>query len=99
MSETFDILWRTISQRKEASPPGSYTAALFEAGIPRIARKVGEEGVETTVAALSESDERVISEMADLIYHCFVLLVARDLTLAQLEAELASRFKPTANPE
>ena len=99
MSETFDTLWRTILQRKEASPPGSYTAALFEAGLPRIARKIGEEGVETAVAALSESDERIVSEMADLMYHCFVLLAARDLTLAQLEAELASRFKPTAAPE
>ena len=77
MSGTFDMLWRTILQRKEASPPGSYTATLFEAGLPRIARKIGEEGVETAVAALSESDERVVSEMADLVYHCFVLLAAR----------------------
>ncbi len=99
MSETFDMLWCTIVQRKETPPPGSYTAALFEAGLPRIARKIGEEGVETAIAALSESDERVVSEMADLMYHCFVLLAARDLTLTQLEAELASRFKPAVDPE
>jgi phosphoribosyl-ATP pyrophosphohydrolase len=92
MSGTMEQLWRTILERKSSAPAGSYTATLFEAGVPRIARKVGEEGVETAVAALSESDERLVSEMADLFYHCLVLLAARELTLAQLEAELASRF-------
>ncbi len=92
MSEVLDALWRTIEARRENPPSGSYTARLLSEGIPRIARKVGEEGVETTVAALSETDERVLSEMADLFYHCLVLLAARNLTLDQLEAELASRF-------
>jgi phosphoribosyl-ATP pyrophosphohydrolase len=96
MSDTLDALWRIIVQRKETLPSGSYTTSLFEAGVPRIARKVGEEGVETAVAALSETPDRMLSEMADLLYHCLVLLAARDLTLAQLEAELASRFKSAA---
>ena len=99
MSDAIDLLWGTILERKESAPIGSYTASLFQAGVPRIARKVGEEGVETAVAALSESDERVVSEMADLIYHCLVLLAARDLSLAQLEAELAGRFRPAPRLE
>ena len=93
MSDVLESLWRTIQDRKVNPRAGSYTARLFAEGTPRIARKVGEEGVETAVAALSEPDERVISEMADLVYHCLVLLAAKDLTLAQLEAELESRFK------
>jgi phosphoribosyl-ATP pyrophosphohydrolase len=92
MSEVFETLWRTIEARKQDAPAGSYTARLLSEGVPRIARKVGEEGVETAVAALSESDERVVAEMADLLYHCLVLLAARGLTFAQLEAELAARF-------
>jgi phosphoribosyl-ATP pyrophosphohydrolase len=93
MTDTFEQLWSTIESRKQSPPPGSYTAELFAAGIPRIARKVGEEAVETAVAALSEGDERLISEMADLVYHCLVLLSSRDLSLAALESELARRFK------
>jgi phosphoribosyl-ATP pyrophosphohydrolase len=93
MSEVLQSLWNTIADRKSNPPPGSYTASLFDAGMPRIAQKVGEEGVETVVAALSQTDDRVISEMADLVYHCLVLLAARGLRWDEVEAELARRFK------
>jgi phosphoribosyl-ATP pyrophosphohydrolase len=93
MSDILQSLWDTIEDRKRNPPPGSYTASLFEAGMPRIAQKVGEEGVETVVAALSQSDDRVIAEMADLVYHCLVLLAARGLRWSDVEAELARRFK------
>jgi phosphoribosyl-ATP pyrophosphohydrolase/phosphoribosyl-AMP cyclohydrolase len=93
MSEVLQSLWDTIENRKQDLPPGSYTAKLFEAGMPRIAQKVGEEGVETVVAALSQTDDRVIAEMADLIYHCMVLLAARGLQWNEVEEELARRFK------
>lgn len=93
MSEVLQALWHTIEDRKRNPPPGSYTAKLFEAGMPRIAQKVGEEGVETAVAALSQGDDRVIAEMADLMYHCLVLLSARGLQWSAVEAELARRFK------
>jgi phosphoribosyl-ATP pyrophosphohydrolase len=69
MSQVLEALERTIEDRKQNPPSGSYTATLFEAGMPRIAQKVGEEGVETVVAALSQSDDRVVAEMADLVYH------------------------------
>ncbi len=93
MDEVIDALWHTIEDRKRAAPPGSYTASLFAAGLPRIAQKVGEEGVEVAVAALSQEDDRVLAEMADLVYHSFVLLAARNLTWDAVEAELQRRFK------
>jgi len=93
MSEVIQDLWRTIEGRKMNPPPGSYTAQLFAAGLPRIAQKVGEEGVETVVASLSQGDDRLIAEMTDLLYHCLVLLAARGLSWDDVENELARRFK------
>jgi phosphoribosyl-ATP pyrophosphohydrolase/phosphoribosyl-AMP cyclohydrolase len=84
-------LWRTISKRAQSRPEGSYTTRLLGEGIPAVARKVGEEAVEVMVAAFSESDERVVSEAADLLYHLYVLLAARDLDLAAVDDELARR--------
>jgi phosphoribosyl-ATP pyrophosphohydrolase/phosphoribosyl-AMP cyclohydrolase len=84
-------LWRTISERAQDRPEGSYTAKLLDEGIPAVARKVGEEAVEVVTAALSEDDERVVSEAADLIYHLYVLLAARGLDVAAVEDELARR--------
>jgi phosphoribosyl-AMP cyclohydrolase / phosphoribosyl-ATP pyrophosphohydrolase len=84
-------LWRTISERAKDRPAGSYTARLLDEGVPAVARKVGEEAVEVVTAALSEDDERVVSEAADLIYHLYVLLAARGLDVAAVEDELARR--------
>ena len=84
-------LWRTISARATTRPEGSYTSELLEAGIGACARKVGEEAVELSVAALDESDDRVVEEAADLVYHLYVLLAARGLDVAQLDNELRRR--------
>jgi phosphoribosyl-ATP pyrophosphohydrolase/phosphoribosyl-AMP cyclohydrolase len=86
-------LWRTISDRAQQRPAGSYTAGLLDAGVGACARKVGEEAVELTIAALDESDERVVEEAADLVYHLYVLLAARGLDVAQVEDALAARAK------
>jgi phosphoribosyl-AMP cyclohydrolase / phosphoribosyl-ATP pyrophosphohydrolase len=86
-------LWRTISDRAQNRPEGSYTVQLLNEGIGSVARKVGEEAVEVVTAALSESDERVVSEAADLIYHLYVLLAARGLDISAVEDELASRAR------
>jgi phosphoribosyl-ATP pyrophosphohydrolase/phosphoribosyl-AMP cyclohydrolase len=86
-------LWRTISERAAERPAGSYTTELLEAGVGAVARKVGEEAVELTVAALDESDERVVEEAADLVYHLYVLLAARGLDVAAVEDELRARSK------
>jgi phosphoribosyl-AMP cyclohydrolase / phosphoribosyl-ATP pyrophosphohydrolase len=81
-----------IQDRKAHPRPSSYTCQLFEDGLPRIVKKVGEEAIETLVAAQSEGAARLVSEVADLLYHTMVLLAARDLTWAKVEAELAHRF-------
>jgi phosphoribosyl-AMP cyclohydrolase / phosphoribosyl-ATP pyrophosphohydrolase len=84
-------LWRTIAQRAAERPAGSYTTELLDAGVGACARKVGEEAVEVTVAALAESDERFVEEAADLVYHLYVLLAARGLDVAQVEDVLRAR--------
>ena len=84
-------LWRTVSDRALNRPEGSYTTKLLDEGVPAVARKVGEEAVEIVTAALSESDERVVSEAADLIYHLYVLLAARGLDVAAVDDELRRR--------
>jgi len=86
-------LWRTIAERAQERPTGSYTTELLEAGVGACARKVGEEAVELSVAALDESDERVVEEAADLVYHLYVLLAARGLDVSQVEDELARRAR------
>jgi len=93
MDDIIGKLEEIIADRKRTAPAGSYTTSLFAAGLPRIAQKVGEEGVETVVAALSQGNDRVAAEMADLIYHCLVLLAAREMRWSDVEAELARRFR------
>ena len=92
-SAALERLEQVILDRKLNPRPGSYTAQLFEHGLTEIAKKVGEESVEVIVAALGQSDERLVSETADLMYHSLVLLAARGVPLAQVEAELEKRRK------
>ncbi|MBT8049129.1 MAG: bifunctional phosphoribosyl-AMP cyclohydrolase/phosphoribosyl-ATP diphosphatase HisIE [Xanthomonadales bacterium] len=84
-------LERLIAQREIDRPEGSYTTRLFEAGIKRISQKVGEEGVETALAATSGDIEELANESADLLYHLLVLLRASGLTLADVTAVLQAR--------
>lgn len=80
-----------IEARERERPEGSYTTRLFDGGIRRIAQKVGEEGVETALAALVQTDEELLGEGADLLYHLIVLLRARGLSLADVERVLTVR--------
>ncbi len=93
MSTTLSDLFAVIQSRKANPPEGSYTATLFRKGQPEILKKIGEESVEVIIAATSETEDRIIYEMADLIYHNMVLLAQRDLDWADVEAELARRAK------
>jgi phosphoribosyl-ATP pyrophosphohydrolase/phosphoribosyl-AMP cyclohydrolase len=86
-------LWRTVVERAATRPEGSYTADLLRGGPGAAARKVGEEAVELAVAALDESDERVVEEAADLVYHLYVLLAARGLDVSHVEDELRARSR------
>jgi phosphoribosyl-AMP cyclohydrolase / phosphoribosyl-ATP pyrophosphohydrolase len=80
-----------IADRLADKPEASYTARLFAAGPTRIAQKVGEEGVETALAAVTRDDAGVISETADLLFHVLVLLKSRSLSLDDVVQELQSR--------
>jgi phosphoribosyl-ATP pyrophosphohydrolase/phosphoribosyl-AMP cyclohydrolase len=84
-------LEQIVAKRIAEQPEGSYTARLFDQGVGRIAQKVGEEGVETALAAVSRDEKALVGESADLLYHLLVLLKARNLSLADVIGELRSR--------
>ncbi len=80
-----------VATRHAERPPGSYTTSLFESGIRRMAQKVGEEGVETALAAVAQGAAELLGEAADLIFHLTVVLRARGLSLTDVVAVLAER--------
>ncbi len=82
-----------VAQRERERPSGSYTTTLFEEGIRRIAQKVGEEGVETALAAVVQDDSALLGESADLVFHLLVLLRARGLSLQDVSSLLQERHK------
>ncbi|MDH4176576.1 MAG: bifunctional phosphoribosyl-AMP cyclohydrolase/phosphoribosyl-ATP diphosphatase HisIE [Thermoleophilia bacterium] len=84
-------LWRVVTQRQAERPEGSYVVSLLDAGPGAAAQKVGEEGVEAALAGAAESDERLVSELADLWFHTYVLLAARGLDPTAVENELRRR--------
>jgi phosphoribosyl-ATP pyrophosphohydrolase len=88
---TLHDLAARVKERAQASPDVSYTRKLIDRGIAHCAKKLGEEAVETTIAAVAEDRDRLIAETADLLYHLFVVLEVRDISLAEVEAALAER--------
>ena len=91
MTFTLNDLEKRVHDRATESPDVSYTRKLLDKGVAQCAKKFGEEAIETVLAATGESRERLISETADVLYHLLVVLKARDVTLADVEAELAAR--------
>ena len=89
--DTLNRLETTIAARRTAAPDSSYVASLNARGLPVIARKLGEEAVETVIAALTGSREELVGEAADVLFHLLVLLAAKDVTLAEVLAELDRR--------
>ena len=86
-------LWRRVAERAKERPDGSYVASLLDRGPAAVAQKVGEEGVEAALAGATESDERLVEELADLWFHSYVLLAARGLDPDDVEAELRRRVR------
>jgi phosphoribosyl-ATP pyrophosphohydrolase len=82
-----------IKDRRENPHPGSYTNSLLDAGLTRVSQKVGEEAVEVIVAALGQGRDAQIGELADLFYHTLVLMNALDITLDDVNQELAHRHR------
>lgn len=91
--EFLAYLQEFINRRHQEMPEGSYTTSLFKKGINRMAQKVGEEAVETVIEAINGTDDRLIYEASDLIYHLIVLLTSKRLTINELAAELEKRHK------
>lgn len=92
-------LEKRIAERAQASAEVSYTRQLLDRGVEHCARKLGEEAIETVIAAGNEDRERLIAEAADLIYHLLVLLKARGIALAEVEKALAGRTGQTGLQE
>lgn len=83
-----------VAARERERPAGSYSTRLFEAGVRRIAQKVGEEGVETALAGVAQDDAALLGEAADLVYHLVVLLRARGLGWTEVVSALEQRHRP-----
>ena len=82
-----------IERRRQEMPEGSYTTSLFQKGVNRMAQKVGEEAVETVIEATNGTEDRLIYEASDLIYHLIVLLTSKGLRIEDLARELERRHK------
>jgi len=89
----FDELFQIIEDRKREKPASSYTVHLMDSGENLILRKIGEETLEVLFAAKDEGQQRLIEESADLIYHLWVLLSFKGVTLDQVKSELALRHR------
>ena len=84
-------LYELIQSRERERPAGSYTTYLFEEGLDKILKKLGEESAETIIAAKNDDQARLVSEVSDLVYHLLVLLVARGVSLEEIANELEQR--------
>lgn len=96
---TLADLEKRIAERAEATAVQSYTRALLDKGVAHAAKKMGEEAFETAMAAVQEDKGRLVAEASDLIYHLLVVLKARDVTLAEVEAELDKRTVQSGHEE
>jgi phosphoribosyl-ATP pyrophosphohydrolase len=88
---TLQDLEKRIETRAKAGPDVSYTRKLLDRGVAQCAKKLGEEAVETVIAATAESRERLIAESGDLLYHLLIVLHARGISLAEIETALSER--------
>jgi phosphoribosyl-ATP pyrophosphohydrolase/phosphoribosyl-AMP cyclohydrolase len=93
LGEVLDSLYELIQSRKRDRPEGSYTTYLFDQGLDKILKKVGEESAETIIAAKNDDRNALVQESSDLLYHLVVLLVERGLSLTEVRDELVSRGK------
>jgi len=91
MAFSLHDLEQRLKERAAGSADVSYTRKLLDRGVTHCAKKLGEEAIETVIAATCEDRTRLIAESADLLYHLLVVLIARDVALAEVEAALAAR--------
>jgi phosphoribosyl-AMP cyclohydrolase / phosphoribosyl-ATP pyrophosphohydrolase len=91
LGSTLENLYALIQQRQQERPPNSYTTYLFDKGLDKILKKVGEETAETIIAAKNADAAELTTEVSDLLYHLLVLLVERGISLAEITQELGQR--------
>jgi phosphoribosyl-ATP pyrophosphohydrolase len=96
---TLADLEKRIAERAQAGAAQSYTRALLDKGVDHCAKKMGEEAFETAIAAVHDDKGRLVSEASDLLYHLLVVLKARGVTLAEVEAELDKRTAQSGHDE
>jgi len=99
MAFTLQDLEKRVRERAQASADVSYTRKLLDRGVPHCAKKLAEEAVETVIAAVNEDNKHLTAEAADLIYHLLVVLHARGIRLADVEAVLAERTRQSGLEE
>jgi phosphoribosyl-ATP pyrophosphohydrolase/phosphoribosyl-AMP cyclohydrolase len=91
LGETLETLYAVIQQRQQERPPDSYTTYLFEKGLDKILKKVGEEATETIIAAKNHGTAELTAEISDLLYHLLVLMVEKEVSLVAVREVLAQR--------
>lgn len=96
---TLSDLEKRVQERAKADASESYTRALLDKGVAHCAKKLGEEAIETAIAAVQEDKERLVAESADLLYHLLVILQARGVTLAEVESALEKRTGQSGHQE
>lgn len=97
MNDTLERLYNTIISRRDDPQEGSYTCYLFDKGLDKILKKVGEECAETVIAAKNGVKEDTVGEISDLIFHLFVMMANEGITVADVMAELDKRSEKTGN--
>lgn len=96
-NETFDALAAVIRDRKQNPAEGSYTCYLFDKGLDKILKKVGEESAETIIAAKNDVPEETVGEICDLIYHLMVMMAEKEIPLEAVLAQLEERSHKIGN--
>ena len=91
LGNTLDALYKLIQQRQQERPPNSYTTYLFDKGLDKILKKIGEESAETIIAAKNPDSLELTAEISDLLFHLLVLMVERGVSLAAITTELGKR--------
>lgn len=92
------VLYETLLDRKEHAEVGSYTAYLYEKGLEKILKKIGEEATEVIIASMKEDNKaEIVNEISDLLYHVFVLMAEKNITLDDVNDELAKRSLKKGN--
>ena len=99
LGSVLNNLYDVVESRRKERPAGSYTTYLFDQGLDKILKKIGEEASETIIAAKNEEKEPLVAESADLLYHLLVLLAGRGILLDDLKVELTSRRRKSRQAE